>query len=297
MSVTNLGPLDWRIPIVTPEGRPTQEFQRRWASQISNNSQIGSITIGSGPPPANPAPTDGAQYADTSTNPYTLYVGGAGVWNLAGSSGANPTAVAGDVAINGSASTYMRSDAAPAIQKASSSQFGIVKVDGTTITETGGVISAAGGSGVGWTTIASGTISTPRPFVDFLNLGAYNEFLFIGQAITAASSHVRTLHVSTTNGASWYTTSGQYLAVAAAGTTTNVGSIGYNTGASPLARSFAVHIYNNENGQIKVASSNDGTRMFFVGSTAVINALRLSNDFPVSGSTNMNAGSYQLLGR
>lgn len=297
MSVTNLGPLDWRIPIVTPEGRPTQEFQRRWASQISNNSQIGSITIGAGPPPANPAPTDGAQYADTSTNPYTLYVGGAGVWNLAGSSGANPTAVAGDVAINGSASTYMRSDAAPAVQKASSSQFGIVKVDGTTITETGGVISAAGGSGVGWTTIASGTISTPRPFVDFLNLGAYNEFLFIGQAITAASSNVRTLHVSTTNGASWYTTSGQYLAVAAGGTTTNVGSIGYSTSASTAARTFAVHIYNNENGQIKVASSNDATRMLFVGSTAPINALRLSNDFPVSGSANLNAGTYQLLGR
>jgi hypothetical protein len=56
--------------------------------------------------------------------------------------GANPTGIAKDTAVNGSALTFMRSDAAPAVQKASSSQFGIVEVDGTSITATGGVISA-----------------------------------------------------------------------------------------------------------------------------------------------------------
>jgi hypothetical protein len=46
----------------------------------------------------------------------------------------------------------MRSDAAPAVQKASASQFGIVEVDGTTITATAGVISAALQAGSGtWT--------------------------------------------------------------------------------------------------------------------------------------------------
>jgi hypothetical protein len=71
------------------------------------------------------------------------------------STGANPTATASDTAVNGSATTFMRSDAAPAVQKASSSQFGIVKVDGTSITATGGVISAVtGGSG---TVTTSGT--------------------------------------------------------------------------------------------------------------------------------------------
>jgi hypothetical protein len=70
-------------------------------------------------------------------------------------SAANPTATAGDVAVNGSASTYMRSDAAPPVQKASASQFGIVEVDGTTITATGGVISAV--TGVGSLTVVSKT--------------------------------------------------------------------------------------------------------------------------------------------
>lgn len=60
-----------------------------------------------------------------------------------GSTGANPTATAGDVAVNGVATTFMRSDGAPAIQKGSSSVFGIVQVDNTTITASSGVISAA----------------------------------------------------------------------------------------------------------------------------------------------------------
>jgi hypothetical protein len=60
---------------------------------------------------------------------------------------ASPSATAGPVAVNGSAATFMRSDAAPAVQKASASQFGIVEVDGTSITATGGVISATGSSG------------------------------------------------------------------------------------------------------------------------------------------------------
>lgn len=64
-----------------------------------------------------------------------------------GPSGANPTATAGDIAVNGVATTFMRSDGAPAIQKGSSSVFGLVKVDGTTITASGGVITAVGGGG------------------------------------------------------------------------------------------------------------------------------------------------------
>ncbi|MDE1901007.1 MAG: hypothetical protein KGI37_05095 [Alphaproteobacteria bacterium] len=65
-----------------------------------------------------------------------------------GGTAGNPTATAGSAAINGSATTYMRSDAAPAVQIGSASAFGIVKVDGTTITASGGVISAVGG-GIG----------------------------------------------------------------------------------------------------------------------------------------------------
>ncbi len=54
----------------------------------------------------------------------------------------NPTATAGSAAINGSATTFMRSDGAPAVQIGSDSQFGIFKIDNDTVVAPGGVLSA-----------------------------------------------------------------------------------------------------------------------------------------------------------
>lgn len=54
---------------------------------------------------------------------------------------ANPTATAGPAAINGSGTAYMLANAAPAVQKASAAQFGIVETDGSTISNASGVIS------------------------------------------------------------------------------------------------------------------------------------------------------------
>lgn len=66
----------------------------------------------------------------------------AGVISSVSASGANPTATAGPTVINGTATTFMRSDAAPAIQLGSNTQKGLLQVDGTTITATSGVITA-----------------------------------------------------------------------------------------------------------------------------------------------------------
>jgi hypothetical protein len=81
----------------------------------------------------------------------------------ASSTGANPTATAGDVAVNGTATTFLRSDGAPAIQKGSASLFGLVKVDGTSITAAAGVISGATGAnptGTIGTAAVNGTAAT-----------------------------------------------------------------------------------------------------------------------------------------
>jgi hypothetical protein len=59
----------------------------------------------------------------------------------------DPTATAGPAAIDGSASTFMRSDAAPAVQVATTGRPGLVQPDGSTITIDGDVISAVGGGG------------------------------------------------------------------------------------------------------------------------------------------------------
>lgn len=59
-----------------------------------------------------------------------------------GGTGANPTATAGPTAVNGSATTFLRSDGAPAVQLGTAAQKGIVQADGTTISVSAGIISS-----------------------------------------------------------------------------------------------------------------------------------------------------------
>lgn len=78
MTTKDTGPLDWRIAITDKAGRPTPEFQRRWATQRANNALIGTITLGSGVPTG--TPDDGAEYVDASATPPILYIGNSGMW-------------------------------------------------------------------------------------------------------------------------------------------------------------------------------------------------------------------------
>lgn len=307
-NVQQLGPLDWRIPIVTADGRPTSEFQRRWALQMANNSQIGGITLGAGPPPAIPAPANGAQYADTSTSPYTVYIASGGTWHLAGSptiTGANPTATASDVAVNGSANTFMRSDASPAIQKASASQFGIVKVDGTTITESGGVISATGGGGGGgaaWTVVTSwdqavdGTVNTVE--ADLTN---YNEVIIEAHGVTLSAGGWRVAQLSTDGGSSWYVSASDYLNFAGTGTTSTDSAIFGHSTSSSSARSCVIHM------PTLGAVPTVGRPIFcplrnamaFVGSSAKIDRIRLSG-YTAAGTptgANLTGGTVKIIAR
>jgi hypothetical protein len=59
-----------------------------------------------------------------------------------GAAGANPTATAGATATNGTASTFMRSDAAPAVAQGTNAVKGIVEGDGTSISLSSGVASS-----------------------------------------------------------------------------------------------------------------------------------------------------------
>lgn len=81
--------------------------------------------------------------------------------------GANPSATAGPTAVNGSAPTFMRSDGAPAIQKGTNAQFGVVEGDGVTFTCVAGVcstISAAGTSGSAFTYSDNGVTLTANTY-------------------------------------------------------------------------------------------------------------------------------------
>lgn len=93
----------------------------------------------------------------------TITISGGVISSAGGATGANPTATASDTAVNGSATTFLRSDGAPAVQKATTGQFGLVKPDGSTITVAGGVISSTAGGyapGVLPTLVQSGGVNT-----------------------------------------------------------------------------------------------------------------------------------------
>lgn len=156
---TDIGPLDHRVSIVDKQGKPSPEFQRRWNSNRANTALITGTSFGSGAPTVTPT-GDGQKYFDTSVNPYRAYVSYSGAYAPASPIGGTPSAVASDIATVGTATTFMRSDASPAIQKASATQFGVVKVDGLTIQSTGGIISLVG-SGGGLT--VSGPTSNVNP--------------------------------------------------------------------------------------------------------------------------------------
>ena len=151
-----------------------------------------------------------------------------------GSTGANPTATAGPTAINGSAGTFMRSDAAPAVQTGSSSQKGILQVDGTTIQESSGVISASPRSAVNAQTGTSYTIqnSDQNKLVTFSNASSIAVTLpdpsggnfFAGWAVSLRNLGAGTVTVtrgtsSTIDGSTSFTlTTGQGLDVYGDGT-------------------------------------------------------------------------------
>lgn len=256
MAIENLGPLDWRIPIVTPEGRPTSEFQRRWKLQVENNGQIGEP--------------------------------------------ADPTAIASDVAVIGTANTFMRSDSAPEIQKATDSQFGVVQVDGTTITETGGIISASGGGGGAWTMvnqsgapITSGNtwaFSSNVTNVDVINLDSYNDVMVIVRNVTTNVSDHRLIRVSVDNGSSFYSSSGDYVEMAIGGLETNVTALLLHNTAGTNARGFYGIIYGIQLPGPRYGDSTNGQRLF-VASTLPINAIRLTTP---AGTTNLTGGTMNV---
>ena len=109
---------------------------------------------------------------------------------------ANPSATAGPAAVNGVASTFMRSDGAPAIQKASNSQFGIVEVDGTTITSASGVISAV-------TTIPTTYGAVGTPAIVYVNpvVGGYPEWTSAAPAV--GSTGAVSSNGSSLSGGTW----------------------------------------------------------------------------------------------
>jgi hypothetical protein len=119
------------------------------AATVTGETGSGALVFGTAPTIASLNATTAATLAFITGSTQCLQVNTSGAVSGtgaacggSGSSGANPAATAGPTAVNGSATTFMRSDGAPAVQTATTSQLGLVQPDGTTIKVASGVISA-----------------------------------------------------------------------------------------------------------------------------------------------------------
>jgi len=115
----------------------TSAFSKTVTTPASAAGGSGFIILPGTPPSS---PVDGAVWTTTAGIYVQINGSTIGPLGTGGGTPANPSATASDTAVNGSASTYMRSDAAPAVQKGSSSQFGLMECDGTLLVCPGGAL-------------------------------------------------------------------------------------------------------------------------------------------------------------
>ena len=117
--------------------------------EISTTQAIDVLTLSSidgttilGAPPSLAANTTIQLFFSFTTPAGTTY----GTWYASVvPTAANPSATASDMAVNGGSESFMRADAAPAVQKGSASQFGLMEADNATVTAPGGVLSTTDG--------------------------------------------------------------------------------------------------------------------------------------------------------
>jgi hypothetical protein len=132
--------------------------------------------------------------------------------------------------------------------------------------------------------------------VDFTGLAGHTDILVIADSVTKSVSGVLSLFVSTDNGSTWFTTSGDYVVFDANGAETNTTSCLFHATNATAARSGAIRIMGaNVSGTVKVCEqlNNMGFNRLFAGSTSAINAIRING----SGGGNLTGGKIYCLAR
>ncbi len=160
------------------------------------------------------SPADGDLWA-TTTGVYARINGSTvGPFNAAP---ANPTATAGPTAVNGSASTFMRSDAAPKVQLGTNAAQGIVQGDTSTVSCAAGVCSA----------VRNGILPTPTRAGDILY---WNGTAWV--TIAGNNSGIGILAEGAAGGLNWFKPASLQSAVLGSVTTSSTSEVMAGFGSS-----------------------------------------------------------------
>lgn len=147
---------------------------------------------------------------------------------------------------------------------------------------------------VEWGLIAEWIFTINVPQVDFTDLDHYSELLILSQAVTKSVSGVLSLRVSSDNGSSFYSASGDYATISTAGARTNTTSISMHTTNATAARDSICHIPAfNLDARKPVITPTASTVAQLITQALGMNAIRV---FPSAGG-NLTAGAIYLFGR
>lgn len=178
---------------------------------------------------------------------------------------------------------------------------------GVTATDMGaGVVDVdipGGGGGAAWALAGTGQTATgvydfavdgAKATIDFAGLASFNELLIIGRGLSWTVSGTRAVQVSVDNGASFYTTSGDYISVSSAGAESSTTVFANHSTASAAARTLIAHILNLK-GVTKYCNQHNANEInrLFVASASDINAVRFTN----TAGGNSGAGTVHVYAR
>lgn len=153
---------------------------------------------------------------------------------------------------------------------------------------------ATGATGAGgpWAFITSQAVAGAASYA-FTGLAAYSEILVLIDSVTRSSAVITALQVSTDNGATYLTTSGDYVAVDTAGVETNATSAAFHSTGATAARSGRLQIQAFSNASApKPAFSSSTFPLYIIPTTTALNAVRVT----VSAGT-LDAGTIYVYGR
>lgn len=153
---------------------------------------------------------------------------------------------------------------------------------------------ANGSSGGGsWSLIENRVLSASAE-EDFINLSGYSEIQVWCVAVVKAVSGTLNLRVSTDNGSTFLTASGDYQTISGLGVATNVNTMPLHATNATAARTCRGQLYgfNTASAPKWGFTSASNTEVFLPGTTA-LNAIRIFN--PAGG--NLTAGNIYVFGR
>lgn len=267
-----LQPLSNNLKIINDDGTPTDYFIR-WAQerQIDIGSAVSQAVLDA---------------AIAGVNAHTINAG-AGI-SGGGALSTNPT-----LSLN--AGINLLTDVDTTTTPPTDGQA-LIWDDGDSLWVPGDV--ASGGSGSApWSLISTNTISSAVANVDFTGLSGYTDLLIIFRNVTLSVSGQPSIRVSTDNGATYYSTSGDYVTVPASGIEAAQSFIAL-TNANATAARTAIGLLAAVNTTsaakfIDRPNRDDSGSALFVANSSPINAIRA---LPGSGG-NFNAGTIYLFGR